>query len=126
MNRHVRSLGLLFAASFGLATAVHAQTAAPAADAVKVTIYGTIVATASVGDHQFDIPDIPVWALQDTQRLTPPSIGSQQPAGFDAANVTVFEMTARQSRVGFKVDVPKGNSRWTPGGQMEIDFFGER
>jgi hypothetical protein len=126
MTFRVRRLVSFVAATFLLTPVAHAQTPAPAADAVKVTIYGTIVATGSVADHQFNIPDIPVWAVQDTARLTPPSIGSQQPAGFDANSVTVFEMSARQTRAGIKVEVPKGNSKWTPSGQIEIDFFGER
>ena len=125
MTLSVPRLFMLVAAFACVTTAVHAQTPAPA-DGPKVTIYGTIVATASVADHQFNIPDIPVWALQDTARLTPASIGSQQPAGFEADDLTVFEMSARQSRVGIKVEVPNGTSKWTPGGQVEIDFFGAR
>jgi hypothetical protein len=98
----------------------------PADTTPKVTIYGTIVANGAFSDAQLFISDIPVWAVQGDTRLAPPSIGSQQPGTLLAGDATVFEATARQSRFGLRVEVPAGKSRWTPTGQVEIDFFGAR
>jgi hypothetical protein len=64
--------------------------------------------------------------VQGDAPLTPPAIGGQAAAGFLAGDATVFEATARQTRVGLRVEVPAGTSRWTPTGQIEIDFFGAR
>ena len=99
-----------------------------AADDTKptFTIYGTIVANGSATGSQLFIADIPSWAVADDQRLTPPAIGGQQPGSFEAGDMTIFEATARQTRLGLRVAVPAGKSSWTPSGQVEIDFFGAR
>jgi hypothetical protein len=99
----------------------------PASDATpKVTIYGTIVANGASSDAQLVISDIPVWAVAGDTLLTPPSVGGQQPGTLFAGDATVFEATARQSRFGLRIEVPRGESSWTPTGQVEIDFFGAR
>lgn len=109
--------------------AAHASAAAaqaPPADAPRITVYGAIVANASAADTQLAVADSPLWALQDTQRLVPPSIGPQQPGSFEAQAATLFIATARQSRFGVRVDVPQGQSGWMPSGRIELDLFGDR
>jgi hypothetical protein len=120
-------LRLVAATGVVIATAAPALAqSAPASTAPKVTIYGTVVANGSFADAELNISDIPVWAVVGDAVLTPPAIGGQPPGTVLAADVTNFEMTARQSRVGLRVDVPAGTSNWTPTGQIEIDFFGAR
>jgi hypothetical protein len=92
----------------------------------KITLYGAVVANGSGADAQLSSSDVPSWAVQSDLRLAPPSIGSQQPGTFLASEPRVFEATARQTRVGLRVEAPAGTSNWTPTGQIEIDFFGDR
>jgi hypothetical protein len=111
------ALWLLGAAGFA-----GAQQASP--PAVTVTFYGTIVANAGASSAQFAVPDIPLWALVGP--LTPPPIGGQPPGVAVDAESGSFELTARQSRFGARVAVPAGKTRWTAGGQVEVDFLGAR
>lgn len=128
MNVHVRLLALAAAASLVSVASAGAQQAAQAPDDGKprFTFYGSIVANASVADAAVFGSDIPWWAVQGAQTLLPPSIGSQQPQSLVASDVNNFEATARQSRLGVRIDVPRGQGRWTPAGQLEIDFLGAR
>jgi hypothetical protein len=106
--------------------AARAQSATGTDAPPKFTFYGTIVANGLMADAQLFSPDIPSWALPSDLRLPPPSIGTQQPGNVVAGDARVFEATARQTRLGVKVAVPAGQSRWSPTGQVEIDFFGDR
>lgn len=124
MTGRFRTLGLVLAAV--MARAEYAAAQAPPADAPRVTVYGAVVANGSVADTQLVVADSPVWALQDAQRLIPPSIGPQQPGSFTADTTKIFIATARQSRFGVHVEVPPGQSGWTPSGRLELDFFGAR
>jgi hypothetical protein len=111
---------MLVAASTALAQS------APASNTPKVTIYGTVVANGSFADAELNISDIPVWATAGDSVLTPPPVNGQATGTLLAGDVTNFEATARQTRVGLRVEVPAGTSHWTPSGQIEIDFFGAR
>jgi hypothetical protein len=109
-----------------IARAEHAAAQAPPADAPRVAVYGTVVANGSMADTQLVVADSPLWARQDTERLLPPSIGPQQPGSFEAQAARLFIATARQSRLGVGIEVPPGQSGWTPSGRIEVDFFGDR
>jgi hypothetical protein len=95
-------------------------------DKPTFTLYGTIVANGSWADTQLFVGDVPMWALPDTQRVVPESIGSLQPNAVPAGEVTDFQITARQTQLGLRVEMPAGSSSWTPSGVVEFDFFGDR
>ena len=117
---------LLAIAALLSAAPAFGQATAPPDDKPTITIYGTVVANGSSAGSQLFIADIPGWALAENQRLTPPAISGQQPTGFDAGSATLFDATARQTRLGLRVAAPAGKSPWTPSGQIEVDFFGAR
>lgn len=125
MNLRTPVLAFILCAAVGTARTAVAQSA-PSDTAPKFTVYGALVANGGVADAALSVPDIPTWALPGTQRLVPPSIGSQQPEAVEAGTITSFEATARQSRLGLRVEVPRGAGSWTPSGQLEIDFLGAR
>jgi len=128
MFRPARVCAGALLASWLAAPSATAQT--PAGDDPSrpvITLYGTVVASTSAATTQLFIPDVPVWALAAGTRLQPPPIGGQAvPGGLEASEAGDIHMTARQTRLGLRVQFGAGSSAWTPSAQVELDFFGAR